>query len=197
MNMDADELFTDVLTQATMVAKQLRPEHLALPTPDSEWTVRDLVHHILYELRWVPDVLAGKTIGEVGSAHSGELFKGADDFVTEWELAATRAEEAIAHVDLDATVHLSYGDRTASQYLCEAATDQLIHSWDLGEAIGIKVTFDPAVAEVIYDELHDKDLQASGLFAAPVTVPADADLQTKLLAHTGRSVSWQDDHAAD
>lgn len=193
MNLDADELFTEILNQATVIAKQVRPEHLAQPTPDTEWTVRDLLQHILYELCWVPDILAGKTLEEVGDKYAGELFTDANDFVIEWELASAAAEDAVGHADLDRIVHLSYGNRTAEKYLREAAADQLIHSWDLGEAIGVKVTFDPQIAMAVYDDLHDKDLQSSGLFAPPVDVPADADLQTKLLAYTGRPLDWREE----
>ena len=35
-------------------------------TPCSEWDVRTLVHHLLYEQRWVPPLFEGLTIEQVG-----------------------------------------------------------------------------------------------------------------------------------
>jgi len=36
------------------------------PTPCAEWSVRDLVEHLVTEQLWVPPLLAGQTIAEVG-----------------------------------------------------------------------------------------------------------------------------------
>ena len=42
-------------------------------TPCTEWNVSDLVNHIVYEDRWVPPLLAGKTIQDVGDPVRGDL----------------------------------------------------------------------------------------------------------------------------
>jgi len=39
-----------------------------------------------------------------------------------------------------------------------------------------------------------KGMQASGLFAPPVTVPENADPQTQLVALFGRDAGWQPPH---
>lgn len=191
MELDASELFVEALAQATAVVKQVRNDQFALETPDSEWHVRDLAGHMLYELSWVPEVLAGKTIEEVGDVYEDDLFVTDTDLMVAWERAAHLAETAAQEADPEDTVHLSYGDSTAETYLRDAATDQLIHAWDLGQAIGFSVTFEPALAEAIYEHIKDADLQSSGLFAPRIDVPDDADLQTKILALTGRSSNWR------
>lgn len=40
-------------------------------TPDTEWTVRDLVTHVIEEQQWVPHLLSGGTVREakIGRAH--------------------------------------------------------------------------------------------------------------------------------
>ena len=43
-------------------------------TPCTEWTVRDLVNHVVNEDRWVKPLIEGKTIDEVGSALDGDLL---------------------------------------------------------------------------------------------------------------------------
>jgi uncharacterized protein (TIGR03086 family) len=194
MSMDGLDIFKVALAQATAVVKQVRPEHFANATPDSEWNVRDLVGHMLYELSWTPDMVEGKTTEEVGSAHDGDLIGGTDiDLSVHWQTAADKADIALDAADPEETAHLSYGDVSIDDYLRQAGGDQFIHSWDLGKSIGVPVHFDVETAQAIYDKMLPRrdDLQKSGLFAGPLTVPEDADIQTKLLALFGRDAEWQ------
>lgn len=190
--MEADEFYTEAIAQSSKVLKQVKLEQFDLPTPDSEWTVRDLCAHMLHDLLWVPDVLDGKTMDEDGEPHSGSLFEAETDLMITWERAVAATEEAFeSYYQPDLTVHLSSGDRNVADYLLEAATDQLIHAWDLGQAIGFEENFKPEVAQRLYEYFQDRDLASTGQFAPPVSVPDDADLQTKVLALTGRKRHWQ------
>jgi len=196
MDLEADEFYAECLAQATMVIKQVRDDQFGMPTPDTEWSVRDLANHMLYELLWLPEILDGKTVKDVGTKYDGNLFADATELATRWETGAAKTEEMLAAVDLNATAHLSYADVPMEKYLREAGTDQLIHAWDLGQAVGVTVTFDPDIAHSIYDDMKDRgdEMQASGLFAPPKDVPADADIQTKLLALYGRSAdTWREE----
>jgi uncharacterized protein (TIGR03086 family) len=192
--MDGADVFGKGLAQATLIVKQVRPEHFANPTPDTEWSVRDLVNHMLYELSWVADLVLGKTTDDIGDAYDGDLINDhAIDLAEQWQAVADRAEAAVNDADPDEIAHLSYGDVSNEEYLREAGSDQFIHAWDLGKAIGVSVRFDNFVAQEIYDYVypHRERLVASGLFAPPLAVPDDADIQTKLLALFGRNARWQ------
>lgn len=189
--MEANEFYTEAIAQSSKVLKQVRLDQFDLPTPDSEWSVRDLCDHMLHELLWVPDVLDGKTMEEAGELHGGELFEAETDLMITWERAVAAAEEALETYDPEMVVHLSSGDTKVTDYLLAAAMDQLIHAWDLGQAIGAEVTYKLEVARKLYDYFLEKDLASTGMFAPAVAVPEDADLQTKVLALTGRKRSWQ------
>ena len=156
------------------------------PTPCTEWAVRDLVNHLVSEQRWAVPLLAGATLQEVGDRFDGDVL--GDDPVGAWDEAALEAAEAVAGVDLDRTVHLSYGDVAASSYVFEMAADALVHAWDLARAVGADTALDPELVTTVYDTMAPRagDLAASGLFAPPVPVAGDADPQTRLLAITGR-----------
>lgn len=189
--MTAKELYTYALDTATSIVKQVRADQLSLPTPDTEWTVRDLLQHITYELAWTADVVEGKSIAEVGDKYEGDLL--GEDPLASWQKYKVRAREAVIHAKEADTAHLSYTDTTVADYLWEAGNDQLIHAWDLGEGIGVAVVFDEQVATELYDRaLPRKDeFENSGLFAAAKSVPDMADTQTKLLALLGRSKNWR------
>src|SRR4029079_8295807 len=45
------------------------------PTPCSEWSVRDLVRHLVYEELWAPPLLAGATIADIGDRFEGGIFR--------------------------------------------------------------------------------------------------------------------------
>ncbi|HUD11786.1 MAG TPA: TIGR03086 family metal-binding protein [Candidatus Saccharimonadia bacterium] len=184
--MNPKELFEKCLKQSTDTVLLVNDEDVLRPTPDTEWDVRQLVAHMLYELSWVPDILGGKTVSEVGRKYDGDLL--GDDISRAWQAAAARALSSVNDVDVNRTIHLTYGDFPAQHFIREQANDQLVHAWDLGTALGVRVVFDVAVAEDLYLTAvpRKQELAASGLFAAPVAVSESADIQTKLLALLGR-----------
>ncbi|AGP61457.1 maleylpyruvate isomerase N-terminal domain-containing protein [Streptomyces rapamycinicus] len=58
-------------------------------TPCTEWTVRDLVNHLVSEHLWVPHLLAGESLEQVGDRYDGDMV-GADPVracIHEWGLA--------------------------------------------------------------------------------------------------------------
>nr|BFD90234.1 TIGR03086 family metal-binding protein [Kitasatospora sp. Xyl93] len=156
------------------------------PTPCSDWSVRDLVNHLTAEQLWVPELLMGATIGEVGGRFDGDVL--GDDPVTAWTEAAEAAREAWAVPGAtELTVHLSYGDVSGQYYLDQLTTDLVIHTWDLAEGIGRRTRLPAGLVEFALDEFGGYgDLSGSGLFDPPVPVPEDAAPQTRLLALTGR-----------
>ena len=154
------------------------------PTPDTDWTIRDLVAHVVREQQWVPHLLAGSTVTDA----QRRIQPLGMDLRAEWRLyslAATAAWDAAAP---DAQVSLSYDTVPVIDYLCEQVSDVAIHSWDLARAVGADETLDEALVEGVWTvfEPQRDTLSASGLFAAPVPLPEDAPLQLRLLALTGR-----------
>jgi len=159
-------------------------------TPCSEWDVRTLVHHLLYEQRWVPPLLEGLTIEQVGGRFEGDLL-GQD--ATAWPgLLASSIEEAHAAVArsgaLDRTVHLSFGDASGQEYVTQLTIDLAIHAWDLARAIGQDDTLDPdAVALLLPWTEANADLVAdSGVFGPRIDSGPDAPDDVRLLGLLGR-----------
>src|SRR6266566_3223057 len=165
----------------------IKPDQWGCSTPCRDWEVRQLVNHLVNEQLWVPPMLAGKTVGEVGDAFDGDLL--GDDPVRRWDEGAAAAHAALAADGaLERTVHLSYGDRPAVEYAQEMIFDLVVHAWDLSRAIGADEKLDPELVERAYAGIEpmSDSLASTGLFDAPVPVAADADPQSRLIALTGR-----------
>lgn len=184
--MDAKTLFNRATDQAGVCVHHAHADQLRNPTPCSEWDLRTLLNHMVYELSWVPDMLAGKTVAEVGAVYDGDLV--GDDPAAAWEKAKVAAVAAVEAADLNAMVHLSYGDVSAEHYIREVASDMSIHGWDVGQSEQCNIIIDGDVAQAIYDFMlpRSKELRASNLFGTEVPTAPNDTIQTKLLGLMGR-----------
>jgi uncharacterized protein (TIGR03086 family) len=156
------------------------------PTPCEEWDVRAVVHHLVYDNVWAPPLFDGATIDQVGDRFEGDLL--GDDPKQAWSRSIAEALTAAERTPADQTVHLSFADVPASEYLNERATDLAVHGWDLATALGIDDTIPDPIAVTLLDlwEPRVELLGGSGLFAEPVAVPDGADNTTKLVSLLGR-----------
>jgi uncharacterized protein (TIGR03086 family) len=162
-------------------------EEWRLATPCTEWNVRDLVNHLVYEHLWTPHMIAGKTLVEVGDRFEGDVL-GSDPQGT-WDDATDRAKDALRGPRaLEGRVHTSMGRIPARDYAMQLFGDVVVHGWDLARAVGADEGLDPELVEAAYDfyEPQELILRVSGLFGRHVDAPADADTQSKLLALLGR-----------
>lgn len=190
--MEGKEFYRICIRQVGEVVRQVRPEQLTDETPDDEWSVRDLLNHIMYEISWVPDMVSSRTIAEVGDAYEGDLLAASnDDIMAAWELAADRAESAVDSCDPQATAHLSYMDTTADTYLQLTGGDILVHGWDLAKAIGVPYTMDEQVAEQMWQGVKDQDMSGGNLFKPELSYKESDSAQDKIIAKFGRDKNWQ------
>ncbi len=163
------------------------------PTPNPGWSVTDLAGHIMEGIVWVGHVLLGASIAAAGDKFSGDLL--GDDPKAAAERACREAEAAIDKTgDLEAIVHLSYGDVPARTYLRQQIIDITIHTWDLARGIGVDEKLDSDLVAIVYDWFapEAEGWREAGLLKPAVPVPADADLQTRLLALSGRQAVMAD-----
>jgi uncharacterized protein (TIGR03086 family) len=154
------------------------------PTPDTEWTVGDLVRHVIEEQQWVPWLLSGLSTRQAKS----RLRPLDGDLTHEWHLFSLAATTAWHDASPDDLVNLSYDTVPVIDYLKEQVSDVTIHTWDLARAVGVDESIDEELIAAVWTvfEPQKETLEASGLFASPVPVPEDAPLQSRLLALTGR-----------
>jgi uncharacterized protein (TIGR03086 family) len=158
-------------------------EDEALP----EWTVADLVAHLVWEQLWVPPLLAGEPYAEGRFPDSTTDLLG-DDPLIGWESAADAALSAWAEDDaMIRTVHLERGPTPARTYAEELIADLTVHAWDLARATDGDTELDGdlvTAALVVADRLPDEGVE--GMFEAPLDVSLAAPPQMRLLARYGR-----------
>ncbi|MGH8961481.1 MAG: TIGR03086 family metal-binding protein [Jatrophihabitantaceae bacterium] len=168
----------------------------AAPTPDTEWSVADLVDHLVDEHRWAAPLMHGLDLESARKVVEGtrelpvEGGTGAN-LAEAWDEAATGSAEAFtADGALERTVELSRGTTPVRVYLGEMIFDLTIHSWDLATAIGYREPLPEDLVAFVHSRAGNLgDLSGSGLFRAPVEVADDAPTIDKLLAATGRDPS--------
>jgi uncharacterized protein (TIGR03086 family) len=183
----AGERLTRALRGFAARVEQVTPENVGGPTPCTDWDVRSLLDHVAGELLWMPPLLAGKTIGDVGDSLDGDHL--GSDVRAGFAAATEAAQGAVVDVtDWSAAVHVSYGDVPAHAYVDEVATDVLVHTWDLARAVGADEHLDEELVQLALERVDGQQdaLAASGMFGSPVPVAADAPPQVRLLAALGR-----------
>jgi uncharacterized protein (TIGR03086 family) len=158
-------------------------EDEALP----EWTVADLVAHMVTEMLWVPPLLAGEPYAEGRFPEATTDLLGDDPF-TGWESAADAALSAFAEDDaLLRTVHLSRGPAPAAEYIQELTADLTVHAWDLARATGGDTDLEGELvtAALLVGERLPED-GVPGMFDPPLNVSDAAPPQMRMLARFGR-----------
>jgi uncharacterized protein (TIGR03086 family) len=165
-----------------------------LDTPDTEWTVADLLGHLIEEHRYAAPLLHGQDLETAGQIVEGSRSLPVDggvgaNLAEEWDEAAVESADAFSSDGaLDRTVELSRGTTSVRDYVKEMTFDLVVHGWDLATAIGYSgPPFPDEVVEDIYAAAKEfGDLSSSGFFAPPVDVPDDAPTLDKLIGLTGR-----------
>ena len=185
--MDIPAMFGRAVAEFDARVGQIGDHQWQAPTPDEDWTVRDLVNHVTGEDLWAPPLLAGSTIAEVGDRFDGDVL--GPDPQAAWRAASAHALEAAdAPGAMDRTVHLSFGDFPGREYALQLFADHLIHAWDLARAIGADERLAPALVGACSDwftALEDA-YRSAGAIAGRPAIGAGADAQTRLLAMFGR-----------
>jgi len=185
----ADRTLNGVVAKITDDQWDMRmPVNFARRAGGEPPTLRRIVSYHAYDDAWVPDMLAGKTMDEAGREnHKGDLLgdqpKRAFAAIVDTACTAVRDFD-----DLDRTVHTSFGDFFARDYLIQITSFRGLRAHDIAHAIGIEPTLPPKLVLGLWDELNPvaDQWREMGAFPPRVAVPDEAPLQDRLLGMTGR-----------
>ena len=164
------------------------PPSFARRDADHVPTLREIVNYHAYDDAWVPDMLAGRTMAEVGAeAFKGDLLgdqpKASFAAIVERACAAARSLTS-----LDGTVHCSFGDYPAREYLWQINSFRGLRAHDIARVIGVDPKLPEALVQGLWEEIspHADEWRSFGVFPPAVPVAADAPLLERLLGVTGR-----------
>jgi uncharacterized protein (TIGR03086 family) len=160
------------------VVRGVQPDRFDAPTPCREWTVRQLLDHLL---EWGPALVAA---GRKGAPRTGgDLEAVYDDLVAAWsDPAAWQGTTRVGGPqELPATM-------IGGMVLAEV----VVHGWDLARATGQDVDWDPGLLEVVHREVAATAEMGRGMgvYGSPVPVPDDRPVLARTLGLTGRDPDW-------
>jgi uncharacterized protein (TIGR03086 family) len=155
------------------------------PTPCAQWSVRDLVNHVVAEELWTAPLLGGKTIQEVGSQFDGDVL--GDDARGRARLAADEAAAIVEEiVPGGGRVQLSYGEEDMGEYVRQLCADHLIHGWDLAAATGGDTSMDPEVVAEVGVWFAEREAMYRGAGVVGPRATSAGGPESDLLAAFGR-----------
>jgi uncharacterized protein (TIGR03086 family) len=189
--MEVGTLHEGTVAEWTRVLEGVGADQWQQRTPCTEWSVRDLVNHVVGEDLWTAPLVQGSTIEEVGDRFDGDLL--GDDPVARARAAADQAVAAVAdRLPRGGTVSLSYGEEQLDEYVYQLAADHLVHAWDLAVATGTDAGFSPELVDAIagwYAEREEVYRSAGAVGARPPE--SGNDPLSRLISAFGRDPGWE------
>ncbi len=155
---------------------------------DNVPSLRTVIAYHAFDDAWVPDMLTGRTIDEIGKTKfEGDLL-GADPKTAFAAIVDKACDAASAFDDMDRTVHCSFGDFSAREYFWQTNLFRGMRAWDIAKVIGVDPTLPDELVQGLWDELSPvaESYRQYGVFPAAIPVADDAPLMQRLLELTGR-----------
>ncbi len=140
--MDPIEMHQRALATFASMLAQVGDGDLSSPTPCTDWTVGDLIAHVVDGTR--------SSAVRVGASEPPSPGGEGGDRVAALAAAADRAGAAFsADGARDRTVTLPFGDVPASVFLAIRSGDLYTHGWDLATAIGADTDLDAELGRTV------------------------------------------------
>ena len=160
----------------------VRADQWQEPTPCPDWTVAELVDHVVMTHRWI--------LARLRDTEAAPLSAD-DDRIACWEQARRQVADSLADPALaSTTVGGMFGEQSfeslVGRLLC---ADTVFHTWDLARATGQDDRLDPGAVERAMEFLGpmDEAIRRPGGFGPRIDPPPGADAQTRLLNFGGRA----------
>lgn len=158
------------------------------PSPVAAWTARDVVRHLT---EWFPGFLASGAGIDLPRGPSAD-----EDPVRNWQVHIDGVQ---AVLDDPETEHRKLTNPHLGSLPLANAIDQFytsdvfMHTWDLARATGQDDRLDPDFCAALLGGMEQMEdvLRSSGQYGPRVEVPADADVQTRMLGFIGRDPYWR------
>ncbi|AUI61373.1 TIGR03086 family metal-binding protein [Amycolatopsis sp. BJA-103] len=175
------------------VLAAVSPERWNSASACEHWTVRDVAGHVIWGLEVLRHHLAGEEYaphnGPAGSEKPGELA--GEDPLAGWretrEATAALFTGDVLTRPAPAWYVANRPGVTVTDYLALLTFDTLVHTWDVGSALGVKVTMEADIVAPSFSLARLIISRTPDTFGPKVKPAPGADQQTRFLAFLGRS----------
>lgn len=177
------ELLDRALDQVGTIVSRVRADQAGLPTPCSEFNVRALLNHIVFDVQMFT---AGVDGGERSSPDADLL--GAD-WTAAFDAASAALKDAWHRKGLQGSIKSRLGEFPATWAVGQHLADLAVHAWDVATATQQSTKLDPEVARVALDWAREnlKPQYRGQAFGPEVEVPENAPIYERLAGFFGRN----------
>jgi uncharacterized protein (TIGR03086 family) len=177
------DLLERALDQTGSVISRVRADQAGLPTPCTEFDVRALLNHIVFDLQ---TFTAGLNGGERGSPDADLI--GAD-WTAAYDAARASLLDAWHQRGIDTPLKTRIGEFPATWGIGQHLADMAVHAWDVAIATRQSTKLDPEVARVALDwaRANLKPEYRGQAFGPEVEVPENAPIYERLVGWFGRN----------
>jgi uncharacterized protein (TIGR03086 family) len=186
--MEPSEQLAVILPSLTALVDQLDPGDLGKPTPCANFTLRDVLEHMIGGATNFVPAFRGELPPEAATSEVAVGQVPAADFRRAMEdlLAAVNSPGA-----MERTVSAPFGDVPGSVFARFVAFDGLIHGYDMATSAGL--AYDPpadvvAAVDAFARDAVGADMRNGDTFAAETAAPEGASGLQQLVAFTGRTL---------
>lgn len=165
------------------------PSDWGRPTPCTDWSVRQVVGHVVAGSAMAATLLRGASRNEAISVLGVDEI--GDDPLADYRRVLDDQTAAFEALDsFDVICEHPAGDMTARQLLDLRVGDLVLHSWDVAVAAGLDTDLDGDLVEIVWEALRPMApiIGQLGVFGdgPSGSVSDHAPTQTRLLDLTGR-----------
>ena len=187
MSTEISDLLDVAAPAVIAVVRGVRDDQLGEPTPCPEFTVRDLLHHL---------VQVAQNFQALAHRKDVDWAAGPPALTGDWRAEFAAEMRALTDVWADPS---SLDGQSPGMGLPQrvvglmVVTDLVVHGWDLAAATGRAYRVDPRLLAALgefLDLMGDTGRQM-GAFGPEVSAPEGGDEFAGLLARTGRHANWR------
>lgn len=175
-------LFVKAERMLVEVIGRIRSEHWRIVVPsvferpgaDKPAPMRPLVNRYAYDDAWVPDMLAGRSMDDVGRDKFDGGLIGDDPHAAVTRISESACAAASQVTDGDAVVHCSFGDVATREYLWQLNIARCFLAHEIAMALGSRACPLPEdLAKGMYDGTAPvaEHWRSIGIFREPLPYP--------------------------
>jgi uncharacterized protein (TIGR03086 family) len=177
---DPVSLYRAATDRAIDVIEAVRPDQLGSPTPCTEWTVQQLIDHLVDGTEYLLVAAENREPAQPTRATGADYRLGVAAVLDALEVPGAMERTCISPLGFEWPV---------SQAVAGTFMDVLIHTWDLARATGQDDGLDPdlvdACTAMFLPDMPERG-RAAGIVGPAADVAEDATAQDRLLAAMGR-----------